>query len=93
MADQLPERAKRKAAENGSSYHGFLFLKFYSASEIAPVGHASSHAPQSTHVSASMTYFPSPSLIASTGHSPAQVPQLTQSSLITRAISNYLLEN
>ena len=61
-----------------------VFL-YYSA-EIAPVGHAASHAPQSTQASASISYLPSPSEIAPTGHSPSQEPQLTHSSLITCAI-------
>ena len=59
---------------------------YYYSAEIAPVGHAASHAPQSTHASASISYLPSPSEIAPTGHSPSQEPQLTHSSLITCAI-------
>ena len=57
----------------------------YSA-EIAPVGHAASHAPQSMQESASISYLPSPSEIAPTGHSPSQEPHITHSSLITCAI-------
>ena|SRR5699024_3334806 len=60
----------------------------YSA-EIAPVGHAASHAPQSMQESASISYLPSPSEIAPTGHSPSQEPHITHSSLITCAMSMY----
>ena len=59
---------------------------YYYSAEIAPVGQAASHAPQSTHASASISYLPSPSEIAPTGHSLSQEPQLTHSSLITCAI-------
>jgi hypothetical protein len=49
---------------------------------MASAGHTSTHAPQSVHFSASITYIPSPSLIASTGHSDAHAPHEIQSSLI-----------
>ena len=54
----------------------------------APTGQTSAQAPQSIHVSASITYLPSPSEIAPTGHSPAQAPQLMHSSEILYAIIN-----
>jgi hypothetical protein len=59
------------------------------ASEIAPVGHVLSQAPQSMQASASMTYWVSPWEIASTGQDSMQLPQLMQVSLITRAILKF----
>ena len=60
----------------------------YSA-EMASTGQTGTHAPQSTHASASITYVFVPSVIHSTGHSAAQSPQLVQSSaLILCAIVN-----
>ena len=56
------------------------------ASEIAPTGQPSSHAPQSMHSSALTTYLPSPSEIADTGQVSAHAPQEMQSSLITLAM-------
>jgi hypothetical protein len=59
--------------------------------EIAPVGHVSEHAPQSIHVSGSISYLLAPSDIDPVGQSPAQAPQLMHSSLIVYAIVNNLL--
>lgn len=53
---------------------------------IAPAGHPSAQAPHSMHVSASITYCPSPSLIAPAGQVPSQAPQEIQASEITYAI-------
>ena len=64
----------------------------YSAA-IAPTGHAPAQVPQSTQVSALISYFPSPAAIAPTGHSPSQVPQLTQESEITYAMSVSSFDN
>ena len=58
---------------------------------IAPAGQPSAQAPQSMHVSASITYCPSPSLIAPAGQVPSQAPQEMQASEITYAIVNILL--
>jgi len=57
------------------------FDKSYPA-EIASVGQALTHAPQSEHLSGSIWYCPPFSEIASIGHSLTQDPQLTQVSLI-----------
>lgn len=64
---------------------------FYS-SEIASIGQASTHEPQSIQRSGSITYLPSPSEIAPTGQSLSQDPQLIHSSLITCGILS-LLQN
>ena len=48
----------------------------------ADTGQEPAQAPQSMHVSASITYFESPAEIAFTGHSASQAPQLMQSSVI-----------
>lgn len=53
----------------------------------APTGHVSAQAPQSRHVSASMTYLPSPSEIAPAGHASAQAPHWMHASLIAYAIA------
>ena len=58
---------------------------FVYAASIAPVGHVLSHAPQSMHLSASITYGV-PSDIASTGHSGRHEPQAMHSSVILYAI-------
>ena len=58
---------------------------------IAPAGHPSAQAPHSMHVSASITYCPSPSLIAPAGQVPSQAPQEIQASEITYAIVIILL--
>ncbi len=52
----------------------------------APTGHVASHEPQSIHVSASITYFPSPSDIADTGQASAHAPHIIHSSEIWYAI-------
>ena len=45
-----------------------LFSSYNYSSEIAPVGQAPAQEPQEIHLSASISYFPSPMLIAPTGH-------------------------
>jgi hypothetical protein len=59
---------------------GCLYWFAYSA-EIALTGHSPSHAPQSMHVSGSITYEESPCEIASVGHAGSHAPQLIHSSL------------
>jgi len=54
---------------------------------MAPLGHIASQAPQSVHVSASITYFGSPSEIASNAHSLTHDPHMVHSSVILYAIS------
>jgi len=61
------------------NYESVFISKNYSAAG-AETGHVPAQAPQSIHVSASITYLPSPSEIAPTGHSPAHAPQLMHSS-------------
>jgi uncharacterized protein YfaP (DUF2135 family) len=64
-------------------FQGRVFLPYVAySSTIASVGQFAAQAPQSTQVSASMTYWVSPWEIASTGQFSAQVPQLTQASVI-----------
>ena len=80
------EMAKTKRSVGSFLCLGLIVMRFY-ASEIAPTGQPSSHAPQSMHSSALTTYLPSPSEIADTGQVSAQAPQEMQSSLITLAMS------
>ena len=62
------------------------------ASEIASLGQVPSHAPQSMHSSALITYEASPALIAPTGQTSAQEPQETQrSGLIILGIVVYFV--
>ncbi len=65
-----------------------LILKMWNdySAEITPAGHPPSQAPQSIHVSASITYLSAPSEIAPTGQAPAQAPHIKHPSLITCAI-------
>lgn len=51
--------------------------------EIASTGQVLAQAPQSTHLSALISYLPLPSLIASTGQELTQAPQETHLSEIT----------
>jgi len=55
----------------------------YQAGLIASTGQADAQAPQSMHVSGSITYMPSPADIADTGHSPSHEPQAIHASEIT----------
>ena len=55
-------------------------------SSIASTGQFSAQEPQSTQMSALITYLSSPSAIASTGQFSAQEPQLTQASVMKYAI-------
>ena len=48
----------------------------------APVGQTSAQAPQSLHLSGSITYLSGPAVMAASGHSGSQAPQLMQSSVI-----------
>ena len=57
-------------------------LTYYSSADGASTGHTSAQAPQSTHLSASITYLPSFSEIASAGHSLSQLPQAMHSSAL-----------
>lgn len=58
---------------------------------IASTGHSSAQAPQSTHVSALISYLLSPSLIASTGQTGSQLPHFVHASEITYAMTDLLL--
>ena len=63
-----------------------LFFKLYSA-EMAPIGQASSQAPQSMQVFGLTSKCASPSAIAETGQASAQEPQEMQASEILCAMS------
>lgn len=78
-----------KKASGEISSLTFISLNYSCAG--APTGHVSAQVPQSMHLSASISYLPSPSLIASTGHSAAQAPHEMQSSEILYAILHDLL--
>ena len=77
-----------KSRSDFSRYFLLLFILNYSALG-ASTGQVSAQAPHSMHLSASITYLPSPSEIASTGHSAAQAPQEMHSSPITYAIFSH----
>jgi hypothetical protein len=62
----------------------------YNQAEIASTGQDSTQAPQSMHVSASISYCDAPSFIASRGQLSAQEPQDMHASLILCAITIYL---
>ena len=74
----------------------FAAYKFYDlyvatgVAMIASVGQLDAQAPQSMHLSGSMTRASFFSLIADTGHSPSQAPQLTQASVILYAMAGLL---
>jgi hypothetical protein len=62
---------------------GFSLSRPIQPAEIALTGHSSAQSPQSTHLSASITYCSSPSLIASDGQTGSQLPHFVHSLEIT----------
>jgi hypothetical protein len=76
---------KQKNRRKAKAFRPKNVFKNYSASG-APTGHSAAQEPQSMHLSASITYLPSPSEIASTGQASAQAPHMMQASEILYAI-------
>jgi hypothetical protein len=72
---------RKKAPANAGA-----FAALDQASDIEPVGHSLSQAPQSMQVLASISNFESPAEIAPTGHAFAQAPHDTHPSLICLAM-------
>lgn len=65
--------------------HLFILLYTVNYKLIASHGHSPTHAPQSTHVSASTVALSSSIVIASTGQAPTHALQPVQRSLFTTA--------
>ena len=74
---------KRTAQPPGADWaEQVSILTLHQAGEMASTGHSPAHRPQSTHLSASITYCLSPSAMASCGQTGAQLPHFVHLSEI-----------
>jgi hypothetical protein len=77
-------QTKRTAQPPGADWAEQVSIPFvHHAGEMASTGHSPAQRPQSTHLSASITYCLSPSAMASCGQTGAQLPHFVHLSEIT----------